>query len=197
MGCWDFLQNFFGGNTEKIRLYTQFSNCKPSEKVLDFGCATGITAIGFKECEYLGVDIHLPSIIRAQEKYPAKDFPNIKFLCVDAYKLNIEDFDHVICAGTGHHLNDNDLINILERLTTKLKKGKSLHFIDITITYDTPLFARFMYMIDRGRFIRSKLEYDLLLSQLKNVTIEPAKIEKVIKGINRFRMIYYEIKKKE
>lgn len=197
MSIWDFLQSFFGANSEKIRLYRQFTNCKPGEKVLDFGCATGITAAGFEDCDYLGVDIHLPSILRAQKKYPVDLHPNLKFMCADAYQLNIQEFDHVICAGTGHHLTDEELTDILERLLSKLKKNKPLHFIDITITEDTPFFARFMYFLDRGRFIRSKIQYDHLLNKLKNVEITPGKIENVLTGVNRFRMVYYSVKRVE
>jgi len=195
MSFWDFLQSFFGGNSEKIRLYRQFVNCKAGDKVLDFGCATGITAPAFSDCDYLGVDIHEPSILRAQQKFPTEVYPNLKFMCADAYNLNIAEYDHVVCAGTGHHLNDSELISILQALTTKLKPSKSLHFIDITITDDMPIFARLLYLIDRGRFIRSKAQYDQLLTKINNAEISPAKIENVTKGINKYKMIYYEIKR--
>ena len=65
------------------------------ESIIDFGCATGITAEAFNDCNYLGVDINQGAIEWAKHKYRHEE--NIDFICCDVETLKKH-------ASPGHYV---------------------------------------------------------------------------------------------
>jgi len=96
--AWDALQEIFCSNSEKMRIYRKCVNPKPNQKILDFGCATGLVAKQFQDLQYLGVDINPRSIGVALSKHPRLSNPNINFICSDIFDLPPEKFDHILFA---------------------------------------------------------------------------------------------------
>ena len=108
---WDFFQSIFGSNRAKLDRYRGIVECKPGSRVLDFGCATGLAASAYEDCRYLGVDIDCAAINWAQRKY--RRHKDINFICADAFELGDKDFDYILCACTGHHIDDELLTNFI------------------------------------------------------------------------------------
>ena len=81
-------------------------------------------------------------------------------------------FDRVLCAGTGHHLTDDELTSFHEILESFLSETGSLHFIDIVKTdEDTPI-MKFLMAIDQGQHIRTSEQYFELFSKIKSLKME-------------------------
>ena len=171
---WDIFQSIFGANQEKCRIYREATNCHTGDSVLDFGCATGITAQAFLDCEYVGVDIDVGAIAWARYKY--RNNKNIEFRCCDVSKINEKKFSRVLCAGTGHHLSDFDLKKYQVILASLVPKQGSLHFIDIVRTKNDNLVMKLLMAIDQGRHIRTADRYLELFEEMPNIKIEKSSI---------------------
>ncbi|MEM7757189.1 MAG: class I SAM-dependent methyltransferase [Cyanobacteria bacterium P01_A01_bin.40] len=76
------------------RSLIQNLNLNDYQSILDLGCGDGkITAdfaASFPENRVVGVDSSAEMVAYAAEKYPARKYPNLNFVCMDARSL---DFD--------------------------------------------------------------------------------------------------------
>ena len=168
MKFWDKLQNIFGASSEKIRIYKELVRHERGDKILDFGCATGNTATAFLNANYLGVDIDRGAISWAKQKYSDLKYSNLKFLCANAFEIQHSGYDHIVVACTGHHLNDSDLITVLDRLLLLLNRNGKLYFIDNDKSVNDSLVVKLMHSIDQGRYMRGSDEYEMLFKQINN-----------------------------
>jgi cyclopropane fatty-acyl-phospholipid synthase-like methyltransferase len=171
---WDRFQDVFGANAEKRRIYRDLIECKPGSRVLDFGCSTGITTVAFNDCHYLGVDIDSSSIEWAKHKY--KKASNIRFECLNIFDLRDEAFDHILCAGTGHHIEENTLVNILLKMGSLLAPGGKIHFVDIVKAKENSLTMRCILALDRGKYIRTEPIYRDLFENISSLAIEESAV---------------------
>lgn len=177
MKIWDLLQKILGAENSKIRIYRELVQANRGERLLDFGCATGSTSVAFLETNYLGLDIDEASIKLARAKFSDRSkYLNFNFECVDLFQAELDSFDHIVFACTGHHLSDVDLVIIVNELITKLKIGGKLHFIDNVKTDKDSFFVRFMHLIDRGRYIRKSNQYDLITPKIDGAKRVTSKI---------------------
>lgn len=156
---WNFAQNLIGANQWKATLYPSVFQ-KKEGLILDFGCSSGNETSEFLDFDYYGIDLDAQVILAAQRKF--QSFSNARFECVDliqtGYKTNF--FDHILFAGTGHHLTDDDLKKIFNILLQNLKIGGSLHFFDIIRQPNKD--SRITQMIinsDQGKNVRTAEDY--------------------------------------
>lgn len=157
---WDTAQNFLGYEPWKARMYPGVFDEKKG-KLLDFGCSIGNTTKEFLEFDYTGVDLDQAAIEVAKERYGKH--PNVRFFARDILTepLSGESFDHVLFAGTGHHISDAELPAIIDALLAHLRPGGQLHFLDhIRTPLRDGLIARAIIRFDQGRFIRTADAYD-------------------------------------
>jgi len=173
---WDLSQSIFGANREKCRIYRDVVQCPPDGNILDFGCATGITARAFFDCKYLGVDINPISIMWARIKY--KKFPNLNFECVDINLLQENNYARILCAGTGHHLSDDEIIRFHYTFEKLLSDNGCIYFIDIVKTIRDSMLMRFLMKIDQGKFIRTSDEYVQLLTGIHSLRIQECTVKR-------------------
>ena len=166
---WDAFQKLFGANKEKCRIYREAVRCQPGESIIDFGCATGITAEAFNDCNYLGVDIDQGAIEWAKHKYRHDE--NIDFICCDVETLKNHRFSRALCAGTGHHLSDSEIQKYHELLGAMVQEPGTVHFIDIIKTKSDNVIMRLLMAIDQGKYIRNAHQYEELFSNLKNLRV--------------------------
>lgn len=190
-GLWDLFQLLFGANAEKRRIYREMVGCLPGERLLDFGCATGITAAAFDDCDYLGVDINAGSIRWAQYKY--RRASNIKFVCGDVRSLGKARFHHILCAGTGHHLRDVDLVEIHEIMGSLLVDGGAIHFIDTIRTEDDSWVMKGLIAIDQGRYVRTASEYDKLFGSIESLPIVKRTVTRADRWFTKPSFLYLRL----
>jgi SAM-dependent methyltransferase len=129
-GVWGFFQDFIGANQFKAKIYPSVIETKGGT-LLDFGCSYGNETAAFIDFDYYGIDVDEQAITSAKAKFAAH--PNVKFFCIDIIENGFKEdfFDHILFAGTGHHLTDDDLKKIVDILMKNLKNAGTLHFFDI------------------------------------------------------------------
>ncbi|HLC86254.1 MAG TPA: class I SAM-dependent methyltransferase [Candidatus Nanoarchaeia archaeon] len=167
------LENNFKGEKKAIR-----EELKTEGKTLDIACGTGEFCVFFDKSNYLGVDLSKKYINYARKKY------GYNFQVADATKMNIKsEFDNILICGLFHHLNDNDVLKILESSYKMSKNNGSLLVME-----DIPTRSKFNFLgkivqkFDVGKFIRKHEEYGRLYSSRFNIV----KDYKMRTGVNDY-----------
>ena len=156
---WNIAQNLIGANQWKAWMYPSVFKQKGGT-LLDFGCSSGNETAAFLDYDYYGIDLDAQAIQGAKEKF--KGMPNVQFFALDIIKdgFKADFFDHILFAGTAHHLTDDQLQKILDILITNLKPGGQLHFFDpISQPQKDGWMTRFIIRSDQGKFARTEEAY--------------------------------------
>lgn len=175
---WRIFEKVIGADKQKEIIYR--SSFKSNKSLLDFGCSSGNTTKAFLDFDYTGVDIDRKSIEYAKKHWSGNK--NVKFVCADIlcndYKG--QKFDYILFAGTGHHLSPEVFVAITKKLISLLKKGGQIWFYDILKPDKKSHFlTHFLASIDRGKYIRTFLQYKKIFGQTKGITIVESKVIKV------------------
>ncbi|WP_019505938.1 methyltransferase domain-containing protein [Pleurocapsa sp. PCC 7319] len=85
-----------------------------NESILDVGCGDGkITAdfaVNYPSSKVLGIDNSPAMISYAVEKYPASQYPNLSFSCVDACSIDFDrEFDLIFSNATLHWIENHQV----------------------------------------------------------------------------------------
>ena len=107
-----------GANYGRKWLEEHVWNVKSGDKVVDIGCGTGdIRDLFPEDVSYVGFDISEKYIKAAQKKYGKR----AKFIVGTAYDFlqkpdenNLDSADLVLCVGLLHHLDNNDVLDVLQ-----------------------------------------------------------------------------------
>lgn len=156
---WNVAQNVIGARSWKDDMYPSVFERKGGS-LLDFGCSSGNETKMFLDFDYYGVDIDAVAIAAAKEKF--KQQTNVQFFNVDIIKdgFKRDFFDHLLFAGTAHHLVDADFEKIITILMQNLKKGGQLHFFDpIRQTEKDNWMTKLIIRSDQGKFARTEETY--------------------------------------
>ena len=98
--------------------------------------------------------------------YMAKTYRLRKILAVPLgcdFFSNMEKFDVALIFGFLHHLQDDEVVSLCEKIKSVLRPGGRLLSLDPVITDDQSLLAKMMIRFDRGRHIRTVPEYRSLV----------------------------------
>jgi SAM-dependent methyltransferase len=155
---WNLCQYIFGADQQKKILYR--SLIPKTGRLLDFGCANGNTYLAFTEFQYTGVDID-PIVINFARKQHGRR-ANAEFICADILdgSLPRKHYDYVLFAGTGHHIPNDELPNIIRALARTLKKRGRLYFIDpIRDERRRSAIVNALIAMDQGKFYKNQEYY--------------------------------------
>jgi SAM-dependent methyltransferase len=126
---------------------------KPGERILDLGCGTGAAVDYLPEnIDYTGIDISSAYIERAKSKYHQR-----KFLVADITTSNEPDgpFDRAFSFGVLHHIPDDGVHRLLDRLKRIVKPGSVYATIDPCLVEGQHPIARMLITNDRGQHVRT------------------------------------------
>jgi len=127
-------------------------------KILDIGCGPAEILDSLSTEKYYGYDINRNYIDHAKQKYAGRgNFYCKKFTKKEIKKLPM--FDHVLLFGILHHLNDNEIKNLITLIKKVVKKGGSIITEDPILIKKQNLIARYIINKDRGNNVRNKKEY--------------------------------------
>lgn len=193
---WALSQKIFGDDKEKMKLYR--SVIKHKCKILDFGCSNGNTFPVFADYDYYGYDTDPVMILNAKQKY--KEFRNAHFYTLDILKDKSpkQNFDYILFALTGHHLNDNTLIKIFRKLSILLKRGGRIAYFDsIRVPKKDSLLLTVLLNMDQGKFIRTLEEYDIIKRYLpKELKVRKSKTYQINKTLMpQPKYIFWELER--
>ena len=157
-------QRLVGGDTAR-KLFIK-NNVKPVEgkKILDIGCGPGNIIDFLPKMDYYGFDIDANYIEAAKQKYGDKGI----FLCSNMKEFVVPEpgtFDIVIATGVLHHLEDGDAKNLFKIASEALSPSGRLITFDGCYINKQHIIAYLMLKFDRGKYVRTKNEYENLAAQ--------------------------------
>lgn len=153
---------FFADNFRK-KILKKFVKDK-NLNILDIGCGPGnmIKYLNFKR--YYGFDTDKKYIEYAKKKYK-----KCHFFCEIFSKSSIKKIgkiDTVILFGLLHHINNDEVNQLLKNIKLTLKNKYKIIILDPVYEDGQNLVAKFLINNDRGKFVRTSKEYIELFKKL-------------------------------
>ncbi len=136
-----------------------------NSKILDIGCGTAKIIDSLPVVDYYGYDISKKYISYAKKKYNSEQN---KFFCkkFNSNELSkLPKFDFILLFGIIHHLDDDELHDMLPGLKRALKTNGKLITCDPIFTNNQNFIANFLIKKDVGENVRYKDGYIKLLSR--------------------------------
>lgn len=154
---YEFLQSFFVAQKHK-RLQKMIESCKIPVpcRVLDVGCGTGQAAPLFKDretFEYLGIEVSEDCVKRAKDTMPDLSF---RLLNIIEQPLNEPSFDLILVDCVLHHLTDEMVMDLFEKVCMKVNFGGTLIIQDMLYPANRMLMQRLLVALDRGKYCRKR-----------------------------------------
>ena len=113
---------------------------------------------------YFGYDINPSYINYAKKKYGSRG----SFFCkkfTEGELKKLPKFDHILLFGILHHLDDEEVNNLL-RITKKVLKREGNIITEDPILVDKKnILSKFIIKMDRGSNVRNKKEYTNLIKK--------------------------------
>jgi SAM-dependent methyltransferase len=158
-------QKIVGGYRARKLFVENNVNAKEGQKILDIGCGPGDILDFLPNVNYTGIDLDASYIEQAKKKYGKKGH----FICAGVDDLDFETldkFDIVIAAGVLHHLDDKQCFNLFNIAKKALKPGgRFISFDGVYIPRQNKI-AKYFLQKDRGQFIRTQPEYEILAKNM-------------------------------
>ncbi len=153
-------------------------------RILDVGCGTGNNAGRFEGSDYVGLDINERYLRMARARYSGL-FVQADLTAADLSSLGT--FDTILVNSFLHHVSDEDVQQILKRLTAVLSPDGRVHILELVLPPRLSP-ARVMAKLDRGRYARS-IERWL---ELFGAAFEPVITEPYTFAKGFWAMIYFQ-----
>ena len=165
---YSFVQMIMSGTTFRKKIVKK-NIIREKVNVLDIGCGPAEILDSLPNVRYYGYDINHTYISHAKRKYGSKG----KFYCKKFTKSEIKKlpkFDHVLLLGILHHLNDEEIKDLMQLLKKVLKKSGNIISQDPILIEKQNLLARFIINRDRGNNVRNKNGYTKIIKKyFKNI----------------------------
>lgn len=167
--AYELFQNILGARGGKRWLAKKYWRLNGKEKVVDIGCGPGsILDYLPKDIEYVGFDISESCIREARRRFgerglfivgAARDF-------LPEADIRLCDADLVMCNGVLHHLDDSEVIEVLELSKRILKPNGRLVCIEPTFLILQGWFSKWLISRDRGRNVRYEQQWKEIISKV-------------------------------
>ncbi|MFT9497993.1 class I SAM-dependent methyltransferase, partial [Anaerosolibacter sp.] len=130
--------------------------------VLDFGCGIGSSSFMFHPDYYVGIDCDDKRIAYANHLYK-----KYKFISCSGNKLLVDDrsIDYILLRAVLHHIPSDVINEYLQEFSRVLKSGGQIIVIEPCFFSGSIFRNRCMSFFDKGKYIRSELEYLNLFHQ--------------------------------
>ena len=118
---------FYHSRTESY--FHELIGVTEEKKIIDVGCGLGDNVLKFPNSEYVGIDISQEYIDNANNRFGKLG----RFYCVsvdEIEKTDITKIDIVIIKAVLHHLSDDQISSMLEKLKNIMNPGGVLITLD-------------------------------------------------------------------
>ena len=163
------LMHLLGSKSASKWIFKNFFQLKGDEKIIDIGCGPGSFFENYSdllpsEINYFGIDPSKSYIKKARQKYGkiAQFYCGVTSDFISEIKLN--DADIVMCNFVLHHLNDDEVLEVLDFVRKKLVSGTG-RFLSIEPVHLLKQYgiSSFVMNQDRGIHIRNEAEWKKLM----------------------------------
>ncbi len=152
-----------GAGRFRRRIVEDFIQPKKGEKILDIGCGPGSVFSYFPTgVHYVGFDLSEDYIEAAVKSYGQKGtffVGNVETVDLSSYAP----FDKILAIGVLHHLNDQQVTIMMEKVMAALRPGGVLITLDGCFTKPQNPIARRIIAADRGEYVRTQEKYQQLV----------------------------------
>jgi SAM-dependent methyltransferase len=171
----------------KVRPFLKHNNLTRLGRVLEVGCGPGTNAALFAGTEYLGIDLNPRYIATARRRFG----PKFEQADVRQFAPSAESrFDTVFMNSLLHHLDDDSVRTLLDRLARAVNLRGHVHVLDLVLP-DEQSVARWLAEHDRGAFPRPLEGWRTLFSAaFQPVIFEPYTVS--LCGVPLWRMVYFK-----
>jgi ubiquinone/menaquinone biosynthesis C-methylase UbiE len=162
------------------------------KKILDVGCGPGDWVLKFPNSEYVGIDISQEYIDNANNRFGKLG----RFYCVsvdEIEKIDITKIDIVIIKAVLHHLSDEQISGMLEKLKNVMNPGGVLITLDCAFFPKQNPISRMLVSLDRGMFVREVDHYRAVLRKSSLKEIESKRIYQKFPPYDRLLMKFQKI----
>lgn len=138
---------------------------KRPTSVLDIGCGPGTNAARFLDTGYVGVDLNPTYVHAATARFGER------FHVGDASEDLPTDgapYDLVLINSLLHHLDDGQVESVLTKAASLLDHDGEIHILDHELPAERSA-ARFLTTHDRGKFMRPREDWHVLLGRVVDV----------------------------
>lgn len=142
-------------------------------RLLDIGCGTAELLQHLPEMTfYVGFDVSVQYIDSAKRRFCHRHAEFVADQVTGTTLAPYEPFDRVAAMGLLHHLDDCEVINLLQLAKGKLKNNGFFVSIDPCYVDNQSLISKVLIDHDRGQNVRTVWDYKCLAgSVFKNVAI--------------------------
>jgi len=156
---YDAAQNWIGAERARKLLVRDHLRPLPGQRLLDIGCGTArILAHLPPSIAYVGVDLSERYIFAARREFGTRG----TFECIDVGRADpaeFRDFDLALAFGLLHHLDDDEVRNMLTIARNAIADDGKLVTMDGCFDAHQSALARFTISRDRGRNVRTASAY--------------------------------------
>ncbi len=163
------------------RLRQDFSGLR----VLDLGCGIGNAARLFKGSDYTGIDIN-----RSYISIASRSYPDLNFIAGDATRVQWGGgFDLILINSFLHHLDNGPALEILKQSSAALRPDGRIIVQEPLRPRNSERFGRLMASLDRGKYFRTREEWDKLFGLAGLLPVNVSHYSIRILGLEGYKMI--------
>ena len=154
-------------------------------RVLDVGCGPGTNSRYFAPKGYVGIDINPRYIADAGRRHGGK------FIAADVttYPFEESGFDAIIVNSLLHHLTDEEVNRLLERVSKLVGRDGRVHILELEVPERRSV-ASLLVRLDRGKYARSHGAWMAIFEKY----FEPKLVQRFVLGVPMlplWHMIYF------
>ena len=154
-----FFSKVIGSHRSRIFFSEKYIRPKKGDTLLDIGCGPGDILDYLADINYVGFDANKEYIQTAIQKRGKRG----TFYCCEVGQeekvLQSQKFDIVMANGVLHHLDDGEVLTLLQFAKSRLKPGGRFISFDGCFDSRQSWIARYLLKNDRGQYVRNEEEY--------------------------------------
>lgn len=166
-GLFECFQRLIGSHYANKWVADRFWKLQDHQKMIDIGCGTGtVMRHVLANVQFVGLDVDENYIRRAQERYGQRGvfvtgttedyFDDPRFANADLVTVN----------STLHHLDDHEVLNVLQFARKNLKNAGRLVCSEPCFLAHHGKFSQWIMNKDRGRNIRNENEWKTIIGKI-------------------------------
>ena len=120
---------------------------------------------------YTGIDYNKNYLKHCKIRWPNFNFVRLNLLSFNNFKnLNLDKINVIFLNGVIHHFEDSMLIRLMKNLTNLFPNA--CYIMVDPVIYNNNLLNKIMIQYDRGKFIRSKSEYEIVMNKFDSFIVD-------------------------